>query len=101
MQCNWKFAVDNLFDWYHPMLSHASAIQVGVLGPPKRGGGQPGPNPLAQVNLVMLGEFGHATAGPLSFENPDGEKVEIPGFDETWRERPAATEAIPPGVIKT
>jgi phenylpropionate dioxygenase-like ring-hydroxylating dioxygenase large terminal subunit len=101
MQCNWKFAVDNLFDWYHPMLSHASAIQVGVLGPPKRGGGQPGPNPWTQANLVMLGEYGHATAGPLSYENPDGEKVEIPGFDETWRERPGAVQSIPSGVIKT
>jgi 3-phenylpropionate/trans-cinnamate dioxygenase alpha subunit len=28
--CNWKLAVDNLFDWYHPVVSHRSAIQSGV-----------------------------------------------------------------------
>ena len=25
IDCNWKIAVDNLFDWYHVMYSHASA----------------------------------------------------------------------------
>lgn len=30
--CNWKFAVDNLFDWYHPHVTHLSALQTGLLG---------------------------------------------------------------------
>src|SRR5688500_5148254 len=28
LPCNWKLAVDNLFDWYHPALSHSSAMMV-------------------------------------------------------------------------
>ncbi len=24
--CNWKLAVDKLFDWYHPQVTHASAF---------------------------------------------------------------------------
>ena len=26
IHCNWKFTVDNLFDWYHPQITHMSAI---------------------------------------------------------------------------
>jgi phenylpropionate dioxygenase-like ring-hydroxylating dioxygenase large terminal subunit len=26
IDCNWKFAVDNLFDWYHPQVTHMSAM---------------------------------------------------------------------------
>src|SRR5208282_6641683 len=32
IDCNWKIAVDNLFDWYHPQITHASAFLPGVLG---------------------------------------------------------------------
>ena len=54
--CNWKIAVDNLFDWYHVMYSHASAGAsgfidlAGILHPKEQ--------------LVMLGEYGHAISGP-------------------------------------
>jgi len=56
IDCNWKIAVDNLFDWYHVMYSHASANSTGFVD-------------LAQVlqpnnQLVMLGEYGHAISGP-------------------------------------
>lgn len=56
IDCNWKIAVDNLFDWYHVMYSHASAGSSGYLN-------------LADIlhpnnQLVMLGEFGHAISGP-------------------------------------
>src|SRR5262245_21601040 len=33
IDCNWKIAVDNLFDWYHPQVTHASAFRSGALGP--------------------------------------------------------------------
>jgi phenylpropionate dioxygenase-like ring-hydroxylating dioxygenase large terminal subunit len=29
IDCNWKIAVDNLFDWYHVIYSHASAGSSG------------------------------------------------------------------------
>ncbi|MGE0057126.1 MAG: SRPBCC family protein [Dehalococcoidia bacterium] len=101
MQCNWKLSVDNLFDWYHPMLSHASAIQVGILGPPKKGGGQPGPDPMKQAHLVALGDYGHAMSGPLSYEGPNGERQEIPGLDESWRDLPGAVRSLPESMRKT
>ena len=36
IDCNWKIAVDNLFDWYHPQVTHASAFQPDALGPADR-----------------------------------------------------------------
>ncbi len=56
IDCNWKIAVDNLFDWYHVMYSHASAGSSGFVN-------------LAEIlhpdnQLVMLGEYGHAISGP-------------------------------------
>jgi len=56
IDCNWKIAVDNLFDWYHVMYSHASANHTGLVD-------------LSKVlfpnnQMVMLGEYGHAISGP-------------------------------------
>jgi phenylpropionate dioxygenase-like ring-hydroxylating dioxygenase large terminal subunit len=56
IDCNWKIAVDNLFDWYHVMMSHASAGAAGFID-------------LASIvhpknQLVMLGDYGHAIGGP-------------------------------------
>ena len=31
IDCNWKIAVDNLYDWYHVNISHRSAIRVGFV----------------------------------------------------------------------
>ncbi|MGH8430006.1 MAG: aromatic ring-hydroxylating oxygenase subunit alpha, partial [Solimonas sp.] len=31
IDCNWKIAVDNLFDWYHVRISHNSASRIGYL----------------------------------------------------------------------
>ena len=56
IDCNWKIAVDNLFDWYHVAYSHASASTAGFLHL----------NQILHPNeqMVMLGEFGHAISGP-------------------------------------
>ncbi|MFD1189153.1 MULTISPECIES: aromatic ring-hydroxylating oxygenase subunit alpha [Phenylobacterium] len=56
IDCNWKIAVDNLFDWYHVPYSHASANTAGFLD-------------IARIQfpkdqMVMLGEYGHAIGGP-------------------------------------
>jgi phenylpropionate dioxygenase-like ring-hydroxylating dioxygenase large terminal subunit len=61
IDCNWKIAVDNLFDWYHPAVSHKSAIQAGFLPALSSGDAL---RPLMQ--MVMLGEYGHAISGPRS-----------------------------------
>ncbi|MBV8683635.1 MAG: aromatic ring-hydroxylating dioxygenase subunit alpha [Caulobacteraceae bacterium] len=58
IDCNWKIAVDNLFDWYHVTYSHASADSAGffdiseILHPKNQ--------------MVMLGEYGHAIGGPAT-----------------------------------
>ncbi|HLY79975.1 MAG TPA: SRPBCC family protein, partial [Caulobacteraceae bacterium] len=56
IDCNWKIAVDNLFDWYHVMYSHASADAAGIFDAaailhPKN-------------QMVMLGDYGQAIGGP-------------------------------------
>ena len=55
LQCNWKLAVDNLYDWYHVKISHGSAIRVGFIG-------EEGMAPQSQ--MVILGEYGHGIGGP-------------------------------------
>ncbi|MBL8552898.1 MAG: aromatic ring-hydroxylating dioxygenase subunit alpha [Phenylobacterium sp.] len=57
IDCNWKIAVDNLFDWYHVPYSHASANTAGFFD-------------IARIQfpksqMVMLGEYGHAIGGPV------------------------------------
>jgi len=56
IDCNWKIAVDNLFDWYHVAYSHASAHTAGIFN-------------ISQIlhpnsQMVMLGEYGFAISGP-------------------------------------
>lgn len=76
VDCNWKIAVDNLFDWYHVMYSHASAGGAGFIN-------------LAQIlhpkdQLVMLGEYGHAISGPGV---PRGRQAEIDAMTDAEREQ--------------
>ena len=92
--CNWKLAVDNLFDWYHPQVSHASAALVNFT-PVRRRNGTParGPNPMDQGHLVMLGEYGHAIGGPSYVAERDRENSIR---DESWRDRPQAQQELGP-----
>ena len=53
--CNWKLAVDNLFDWYHVQVSHASSLAAGYIRPPPW---------TSMDHIVALGEYGHAIGGP-------------------------------------
>ena len=55
LQCNWKLAVDNLYDWYHVKVSHGSAMRIGFIG-------EEGMSPMSQ--MVILGEYGHGIGGP-------------------------------------
>jgi nitrite reductase/ring-hydroxylating ferredoxin subunit len=58
--CNWKLAVDNLFDWYHVQISHASAPMSSYLPKlPYRD----------DDHIVSLGEYGHAISGPRSMRD--------------------------------
>ncbi|WP_091741348.1 SRPBCC family protein [Phenylobacterium immobile] len=104
--CNWKLAVDNLFDWYHVQISHASAMMSGYGGPqspPLDKDGNPympRSNPMdSYAHRVLLGEYGHAISGPR-ITGPQREDMEAMGdnvplfIDERWRETPSAREAL-------
>jgi nitrite reductase/ring-hydroxylating ferredoxin subunit len=106
IDCNWKFTVDNLFDWYHPVVTHMSGMQSGILDAPgaaKRvrpkidssGATTPDGDELqlsaggVHSAIAVLGEYGHAIAGPTADRAPDP-------FGPIWRARPEAIEALGP-----
>jgi phenylpropionate dioxygenase-like ring-hydroxylating dioxygenase large terminal subunit len=57
--CNWKIAVDNLYDWYHPPVSHKSAVLVHPLFRDSDAVFAP------MQQMVMLGDYGHGIGGPM------------------------------------
>ncbi|MFD1237407.1 SRPBCC family protein [Pseudonocardia benzenivorans] len=109
--CNWKFAVDNLFDWYHPQITHLSAFQSGIFpsqpdftGVRMKTEGVAGPDGSdiqlpggvvggdAGDQLVFIDAFGHAIAGPTVEASGDqGGTV-----DNSWRDTPHARETLGP-----
>jgi phenylpropionate dioxygenase-like ring-hydroxylating dioxygenase large terminal subunit len=109
IDCNWKFTVDNLFDWYHPQITHMSAFQTGLVGGPPPGSENPPPlidssgatTPDGRElvlpgggggdnSVAILGEYGHAISGPTVAGFSGG------GFSHEWRSRPEAQEALGP-----
>jgi phenylpropionate dioxygenase-like ring-hydroxylating dioxygenase large terminal subunit len=111
IDCNWKIALDNLFDWYHPQVTHASAFQVGLLGTPHPSNGGYEKIDMSGVNMdtgrnlnlavtgitgskfeqmVVLGEYGHAIGGPTASSSGNVE------FDRSWRTTPQARAALGP-----
>jgi phenylpropionate dioxygenase-like ring-hydroxylating dioxygenase large terminal subunit len=101
--CNWKLAVDNLFDWYHPTISHASAAMSGGVGLGRRApeNGEPLPPPSLVGNpkehRVLLGHYGHAISGPRITEESRAAAAAgaiSPAFDDSWRDTPQAAAAL-------
>jgi phenylpropionate dioxygenase-like ring-hydroxylating dioxygenase large terminal subunit len=81
--CNWKIAVDNLFDWYHVAYSHASAQSAGFIDVPAI--------LYPKDQLVMLGEYGHAIGGP---GRPRAEQAKVDAMSDAERE--TAQRDLPP-----
>lgn len=75
VECNWKLAVDNLYDWYHVGVTHRSAMRVGFV---QASAMQP------NQQMVMLGEYGHAISGPGISEE---QQQVIDGLDDAERTR--------------
>src|SRR5262249_43384304 len=73
--CNWKLAADNVWDWYHPAIAHASSSMAS--GNTRMI--QQGPRP----HLVTFGEYGHAFAGPELTEATAAQEAQ-----PDWRSRP-------------
>lgn len=112
IDCNWKFALDNLYDWYHPPVTHASAFAKGVLnadpassaasaesGDDTDGSGQSDTDPGSPVSgttgtnfehSVVLGEYGHAIGGPIASSPGNFDP------DPSWRSTDTAREALGP-----
>jgi 3-phenylpropionate/trans-cinnamate dioxygenase alpha subunit len=109
--CNWKFAVDNLFDWYHPQITHMSANSLLGITQPEDGtfvdgGGAMTPDGTdidaaagqktsALDSIVVLGEYGHAIGGP----NRVGIERLLAGpmsavFSQAFRDTPEAREIL-------
>ena len=111
IDCNWKIAVDNLFDWYHPQITHASAFQPGVMPTEAPHAAAREKIDLSEVNMdsgaaldlpatgisgtkfdqvVVIGEYGHAIGGPTASSSGNGV------FDQTWRIGAEARAALGP-----
>jgi phenylpropionate dioxygenase-like ring-hydroxylating dioxygenase large terminal subunit len=89
--CNWKFAADNTWDWYHVGISHASALMSGYIRRPDN----PSPSSvLSREHLVWLGNYGHVVAGPAISAISDRERTASLGHEEQWRENPIAKESL-------
>jgi phenylpropionate dioxygenase-like ring-hydroxylating dioxygenase large terminal subunit len=92
--CNWKLAVDNLFDYYHVQVTHASSQMVNF-NRPGNAGAAPRRN---NEHLVMLGEYGHAIGGPTHNAEVNRDNG-LP--DQLWRERPETLQAMGQVGVKT
>ena len=103
--CNWKLAVDNLFDYYHVAISHASAQMSEWSRRVPKADGAERPSPQAgndpQSHRVILGDYGHAIGGPRTSQKMREQmeanaKSDDPDhrLDDSWRDRPGAKEAL-------
>lgn len=66
VRCNWKLAVDNVYDWYHVKVSHGASLRAGLFDEEFLG-------PMDQ--MVLLGEYGHGIGGPGITERQYAESV--------------------------
>ncbi|WP_091738546.1 SRPBCC family protein [Phenylobacterium immobile] len=106
--CNWKLAVDNLFDFYHPQISHASAAMSGFrrqienltpeeLEKARKAGVVTG---VARPHhRVVFGAYGHAIGGPRLTQEIRDVRRELDGKlsqleVEKFRDKPEAAAQL-------
>jgi phenylpropionate dioxygenase-like ring-hydroxylating dioxygenase large terminal subunit len=102
LNTNWKYPMDNSFDFYHPNITHISAQAVGMVpstDTKDQGGARTEDGTRLSVQrlrtdletIVVLSEYGHAISGPTL------ESVEaVSGHHFTWRDRPGVKEVLGP-----
>jgi phenylpropionate dioxygenase-like ring-hydroxylating dioxygenase large terminal subunit len=87
---NWKFAVDNVWDYYHAAITHSSSGMAGW-----RGGTiiKPGEMTAEQARrrggnnyTSVLGRYGHTIGGPAVLPGTTPPNFGI--VDHSWREKP-------------
>ncbi len=89
--CNWKFAADNVWDFYHGSITHQSSMLSGWQRNDPRRPGEIS-NRFGNPNMHFLGEYGHVYGGP---ENHPNNPTTVMNAQE-WRQRPQAKEAFGP-----
>lgn len=90
IKCNWKLAVDNLYDWYHVNVSHGTALKLGLLSDASM-------SPMEQ--MVLLGEYGHGIGGPGISEDKWQEALQRVARgnkdDRVWYDRYVNARKVP------
>lgn len=102
IDCNWKFAVDNTFDFYHAQVTHMSAMSI-ITGAQTEGVEAGGATdsagdqldiPAAAASgldeIAVIGEYGHGIGGPTA------DAIVSPFVDQSWRERARARQLLGP-----
>ena len=91
--CNWKFAADNICDFYHVPVTHASILMNRSFAALPRG--TPSGKGMDKPQWTWLGPYGHALTGGVVPEPRRGKKNKPKDRrPERWRENPAAKEAL-------
>ncbi|MGE0056568.1 MAG: SRPBCC family protein [Dehalococcoidia bacterium] len=93
--CNWKFAVDNVWDFYHAYITHSSSTMAGW-----RHGVIIKPNQKDTVRLAgpprsvsVLGQYGHAIGGWV-VDKPAMDQMSYGRTDQSWMESEKTKEMI-------
>jgi phenylpropionate dioxygenase-like ring-hydroxylating dioxygenase large terminal subunit len=86
--CNWKFATDNVWDYYHGITSHASAyltdLKSNAAAWDTRGR-------YTARHLVFPGDYGHVYSGPAAKGGISGRSdQQNPVKGDDWRQSPEA-----------
>jgi phenylpropionate dioxygenase-like ring-hydroxylating dioxygenase large terminal subunit len=89
--CNWKLAADNVWDFYHPQITHASQTMANWVRNVVRSPAAP--------HVIILGEYGHALSGPQFTEENRAANEAISG-DTSWRDTPEAKATLGPVGLK-
>jgi len=85
--CNWKLAADNVWDFYHPQITHASQTMANWT--------RNVPRSPTSAHIILLGEYGHALSGPQFNEENRAANEAISG-DTSWRDTPEAKAELGP-----
>ena len=89
--CNWKLAADNVWDFYHPAITHASSTMTRwrPLAAP------PAADRFATPHIVVRGDYGHAISGPEVTEETRAQQANN-AIHPSWRGRPEAHAVLGP-----
>ena len=94
--CNWKFAVDNSWDFYHAAITHSSSFMAGwrggyIVEPGEREDQANFLVPFSHISV--LGTYGHAIGG-WAFDREEADKFNFGTVDQTWRDKPETQEML-------